>query len=93
MIRKHLRCEGQAESIRLRLIRSPLFSVSEAFEAIDSNNNGYLTKQEFASLLEEHEFFATNKELDLLFQRYDRDMDGKVTFSEFFTETVPKQAF
>jgi Ca2+-binding EF-hand superfamily protein len=52
-----------------------------------------LTKNEFGSILEEHNFFATNKELDLLFNKYDRDRDGRVTYSEFFTETLPKETY
>jgi hypothetical protein len=31
MIRRHLRCEGQAETIRQRLTKSPLFNISDAF--------------------------------------------------------------
>jgi Ca2+-binding EF-hand superfamily protein len=60
---------------------------------VDSNGNGYLTKDEFYKLCEDHEFFATNKELDLLIERFDRDKDGRVTYSEFFAETSPKEVY
>ena len=54
------------------------------------NGNGYLSKNEFRNFLENHEFFTTERELDLLFDRMDRDRDGKVTYSEFFAEMAPK---
>ena len=50
--------------MRQRLTRRPSFSFSEAFTEIDSNNNGYLTKDEMGKFLEKNEFFATNKEMD-----------------------------
>ena len=43
--------------------------------------------------MEEHRFYATNKELELLFSKYDRDRDGRVTYSDFFSETLPKEAY
>jgi Ca2+-binding EF-hand superfamily protein len=42
------------------------------------------------NFLEEHEFFATQKEIDLLFNRMDRDKDGKIAYNEFFAEVAPK---
>lgn len=52
-----------------------------------------MTKDEFNKFLEEHEFFATNKELDLLFERYDKDKDGKVSYGEFISEISPKEIY
>jgi Ca2+-binding EF-hand superfamily protein len=92
-LRKMLRNEGFAEDLRQSIQRRPLFRVSEAFEAIDVDNNGFLTKQEFGKLLEEHRFYATNKELDLLMSKYDKDRDGRVSYSEFFSETSPKKGY
>jgi len=66
------------------------FSYSQAFSLIDANKNGFLAKDEFQGVLEEGSFFATNKELDMLLMRFDRDRDGKVTYSEFFAEMAPK---
>lgn len=54
------------------------------FNELDQNGNGYLSKEEFAKFLEENSFYATGKELDLLSERFDRDRDGRVTYSEFF---------
>jgi Ca2+-binding EF-hand superfamily protein len=49
-----LRNEGEIEDLRYRITRKPGFSFSEAFSAVDSNGNGFLSKEEFNKLLEDH---------------------------------------
>ncbi len=58
-LRIMLKCEGHAEDLRSVLIERQGFSISGAFQAIDSNGNGFLSKKEFRDFLENHEFFAT----------------------------------
>jgi Ca2+-binding EF-hand superfamily protein len=60
---------------------------------MDLNENGHLTKEEFSRFLEKNDFFSTNKELELVMERFDRDRDGKVSYSEFFSEVAPKEGF
>lgn len=76
--------------MRIALQKNTHFSISDAFQTIDSNNNGYLSKIEFKNFLENHDFFATQKEIDMLFARMDRDRDERVTYAEFFMEMAPK---
>ena len=45
--------------MRIALQKNTHFSISDAFQTIDSNNNGYLSKIEFKNFLENHDFFAT----------------------------------
>ncbi len=40
--------------------------------------------------MESYEFFATQKEIELLFDKIDRDRDGKISYGEFFSEIAPK---
>jgi len=42
----HFKIESQAELIRQRLSRSPTFSAYDAFRAVDSNEDGRITKDE-----------------------------------------------
>mmetsp|Transcript_344 Transcript_344/g.380 ORF Transcript_344/g.380 Transcript_344/m.380 type:complete len:140 (+) Transcript_344:608-1027(+) len=92
LIRKTLRNEGFVEEYRQLLSKKYRFSYSQAFSIIDANKNGFLAKDEFQSVLEEGQFFATSKELDMMLNRFDRDRDGKVTYSEFFQELAPKDS-
>jgi Ca2+-binding EF-hand superfamily protein len=82
--------EFHSEKIRQRLNRRPLFDKYEAFEALDKNANGSISKFEFKELLAEHGFYATQKELETLMNRYDQNEDGKVSYTEFIREITPK---
>ena len=90
VLRLHLDSENVAESLRQRLVRRPSFSMHEAFQAVDKDRNGYITFGEFQSLLEQNGIFATAKDVESLMDRYDKDKDGRVSYSEFLDEVTPK---
>jgi Ca2+-binding EF-hand superfamily protein len=41
-------------------------------------------------MLSEHGFFATERELNHLMHKFDRDKDLKISYSEFVDEVTPK---
>jgi Ca2+-binding EF-hand superfamily protein len=41
-------------------------------------------------MLAEHGFFATEKEMQFIMHKFDKDSDGKIVFSEFVDEMTPK---
>jgi Ca2+-binding EF-hand superfamily protein len=82
--------EVYSEELRQKLSKRPLFDTYEAFKALDQNNNGFISINEFRDLLAEHGVFPTNKDLLNLMKRYDKNQDGKVTYSEFINELTPK---
>jgi Ca2+-binding EF-hand superfamily protein len=88
--RVHLTVEEQAEFLRKRLGRRPRFSAHDAFAAVDSDRNGYLTRDEFTEILKEYGFYATSEEITWLLDRYDKNRDGRITYSEFIDEILPK---
>ena len=90
VLRLHLETENVAESLRHRLVRRPNFSMHEAFQAVDRDRNGYITYDEFQVLLEQHGIFASIKDVESLMDRYDKDKDGRVSYSEFLDEVTPK---
>jgi len=90
VLNKVIENEYHSEKIRQRLSRRPLFDSFEAFEALDKNNNGSISKNEFRELLADHGFYATQKELQGLVSRYDYNEDGKVSYTEFTKEINPK---
>lgn len=89
-LRVHFSVESSAENLRRRLLRRPGFNASDAFTAVDSNRNGYITRDEFRKILREYAFFPTETEVQWLVDRYDRDRDGRITYSEFAEEILPK---
>lgn len=89
-LKLHLENEIVAESLRQRLDRRPSFSLSEAFTSLDRDRKGYVTLGEFQGLLEDHGIFASRKDVQNLLERYDKDKDGRVSYSEFLDEVTPK---
>ena len=90
VLRLHLESETVAESLRHRLARRPGFSMHEAFQAVDKDRNGYITFGEFQGLLGQYGIFTTVKDVESLMDRYDKDKDGRVSYSEFLDEITPK---
>lgn len=88
--RVHLSVEESAEFLRKRLGRRPRFSAHDAFSAVDADKNGYLTRDEFGDILKEYGFYATQEEITWLLDRYDRNRDGRISYSEFLDEILPK---
>eukprot|EP00347_Sterkiella_histriomuscorum_P010442 403376281 len=91
-LRNILRYEGNLEELRILLTSSPLFSINAGFQTLEQSGNGCLTQNDIKEFLESYEFFATQKEIELLFDKIDRDRDGKISYGEFFSEFAPKMA-
>jgi hypothetical protein len=89
-LRVHFNVEASAENLRRRLLRRPGFSASDAFAAVDSDRNGFITRDEFRGILREYGFYQTETEIAWLLERYDRDRDGRISYSEFVEEILPK---
>lgn len=88
--RTHFAVEENSELLRKRLSRRPHFSVHDAFTVIDATNTGYLTTNDLQRMLVEHRVFATTKDLNLLFSKFDRNKDGRISYAEFMEEIHPK---
>jgi len=66
--------------------------VHDAFAAVDADRNGFITRDELKALLIEYHFYPTDHELSLLIDRYDRNRDGRISYSEFSEELMPRGA-
>lgn len=63
----------------------------DAFTALDRDENGYISIDEFRAILNDYDIIPTTSDLISLMKRYDKNRDGKVTFSEFMSEMTPKK--
>jgi len=88
--RTHFTIEEEAETLRKRLSRRPDFNIHEAFLAIDKDNNGYIQRTEIRKILADNGVYASEKDLMMIIQRFDRNNDGRISYSEFMEEIVPK---
>ena len=89
-LRVHFSVEASAENLRRRLLIRPGFSASDAFAAVDQDRNGFITRDEFRGILREYGVFPTETEISWLIERYDRDRDGRISYTEFVEEILPK---
>lgn len=86
----HFSVEESAELLRKRLGRRPYFNAHDAFTACDSDRNGFITRDEFKNILRDNGFYATDSEVSWLVDRYDKNHDGRISYSEFIDEILPK---
>lgn len=75
--------------MRQRLSGRPFFNLHDAFKSLDFDENGFITKEEMRTLLRNHGFFATETELTSLVDRFDKNKDGRISYSEFIQEVTP----
>jgi Ca2+-binding EF-hand superfamily protein len=85
-----LDAESLAERVRQRLTRMPDFSLYQAFMAVDKGRDGFITIDEFQSVLQSHSIFASTKDLQSLLGKYDKNKDGRVSYTDFIEEITPK---
>ena len=50
-----------------------------AFKAFDKNNDGFITKEEFAKISKK----LNKKQVDAVFKKFDKGEDGVLSFEEF----------
>ncbi|CAG9331443.1 unnamed protein product [Blepharisma stoltei] len=89
-IKLHLQCERIAEDLRSRLSAKRSINLFEVFQAIDCDNDGYIRLEEFEGVLRDFGVYTDLKDLESLVERYDKNFDGKVSYSEFVQEITPK---
>ena len=90
MWRTHIRVENSAENVRQRLASRPGFNCYEAFNSLDINDCGAISASEMKRMIESRVYFVGFKEVDAVIDKMDSNKDGRVTFSEFRDETLPK---
>lgn len=90
LLSKAFQAEVEVEYIRQKLSRRPLFSLYDAFLAIDNLDNGFLNMNAFRDILQEYGVFISQNDLNTLIKRYDKNQDNRVTFPEFMNELTPK---
>jgi len=57
---------------------------------MDTDLDGYLTLEDLREFLANNGFYATERELQGVMHKCDRNNNGRVTFSEFVDEFQPK---
>ena len=82
LCRTHFKIEVFAEQLRQRLSKRPGFNIYDAFLSCDLNEDGTISKDELRRLIESRGFYVSEKEMNSLVEKIDRDKDGRISYSE-----------
>uniref|UniRef100_A0A7S3MKG2 EF-hand domain-containing protein n=1 Tax=Favella ehrenbergii TaxID=182087 RepID=A0A7S3MKG2_9SPIT len=88
--RQHFRGEVAAEAVRQRLQRQPYFNVYDAFNSLDMNDSGAISREEFRRLIQSRGFYVSDKEATEIVEKMDKNKNGRVSFAEFREEIMPR---
>lgn len=79
-----------AEQQRQKIRRLPGFNLYQVYSAIDKDKNGFVTINEFQKFLENFGVMTSPRDLMVIMQKFDKNNDGRVSYSEFIDEITPK---
>lgn len=85
--------EESIELVKKRMVRRPKFNLTDTFQHLDFSDQGQLYKENFKKLLNDNKHYATDGEIAMLFNRFDKNRNGRISFQEFTEEVMPKNSF
>ena len=86
--RTHFRSVISDESTRQRLQRNPYFNAYEAFNSLDQNDSGCISREEFKRLIMSRGFYVSEKEATEIVEKMDKNKDGRVSFAEVSQDPI-----
>lgn len=62
----------------------------EAFNSLDLNDSGSISTSELQRMLESRGYFVSYNDVAKVVDKFDKNKNGAISFSEFREETLPK---
>ena len=81
--------ETDIEDAKIELAKNQDFNAEDAFKLFESNDKGYLDKNDIKEGLNLIGVTPTEKELNLLMKRFDLQKSGFINYADFFDMVVP----
>ena len=75
-----LKTERSMEALRMRLQSRPYLHLRDIFETFTRSRAGLILASDLRDTLAEHGFYSTERELQGLMYRLDRDQDSCISF-------------
>lgn len=92
LFHKTLQVEQNIELLKSELHSRPDFDLSSAFKVINrtnkSANENFISQSEFKDILASHGVFTMDRDVKSLFNRFDKDGDGKINYKDFANEML-----
>jgi len=93
LLRNIVTVEENFEDNKFRLSDGRVLTSDEIFLFLDKSKNGYVTLREFTNKLNDAGVFCTDKDAKVLFEQFDRNKDGRITFDEFHSPARKTRLF
>jgi Ca2+-binding EF-hand superfamily protein len=84
------KCERSCEVLRNGLRARPYFNLKAAFSYLDRSGQGQVSLDDLREFLSNNGFFATERELQGVMIKCDKNGNGRISFNEFIDEFQPK---
>jgi Ca2+-binding EF-hand superfamily protein len=91
-LRDLMTLETDLEAAKSHLAAKPDFSLVDCFRLFDFTGRGWASFDEFREGLASLGLYPSLSDMELVFERYDRDRDGTLSYSEFCDIFAPKSA-
>jgi Ca2+-binding EF-hand superfamily protein len=66
--------------------------VRDCFQYLDIFNDGLLTNDGLKRILHQNKLYTTDSEITWLFDRFDKNKNGRINYQEFMEEIMPKKS-
>ena len=88
-MRKLMKVEYQIEDAKITLGKNPDFNCEDAFRLFESNEKGYLDKNDIKNGLNSIGVNPSEQELNILMKRFDLQKNNFINYADFFDMVVP----
>jgi Ca2+-binding EF-hand superfamily protein len=82
-LKEQISLERELESAKIAVVQKPDFNLYDCFRLFDLDSNGYISFSELRRGLADLGVYAAYEEMELFFNRYDKNEDGRLRFHEF----------
>jgi Ca2+-binding EF-hand superfamily protein len=88
-IRALCECEISVELIRQKISNKLQIKPEAAFKAVDKDDKGYLSVNDLREFIKSQNMYPIEKNLGLLFERFNKSEDGAISYEEFVAGITP----
>ena len=88
-LKKLINVESQIEEAKVNLANNPDFNCEDAFRLFETNEKGYLDKEDIKKGLNLIGVTPTEQELNILMKRFDLQKNNFINYADFFDMVVP----
>eukprot|EP00826_Nyctotherus_ovalis_P048663 TRINITY_DN5755_c0_g1_i7.p1 TRINITY_DN5755_c0_g1~~TRINITY_DN5755_c0_g1_i7.p1 ORF type:complete len:214 (+),score=48.69 TRINITY_DN5755_c0_g1_i7:149-790(+) len=90
-IKNQLHLESNLEEYKRSFAKQKDFSLLDAYRMLDTTDKCFVTLPEFKDAFKDLGILASPQAIEALYERYNKNGDGKLVYSEFCAMLLPKE--